>query len=643
MRLRPERIFRVVIVVATAALTLATVTLAVVASPGDIPAPNQGEAKKKTDSPRLGVQINDPKALQGYTLVAPLNSKKTYLIDMQGQPVRTWESKYTAGQDAYFLENGHLLRAATLDNRERLFIGAGQGGRVQEFDWDGGLVWDFKFHDSKRVAHHAICRLPSGNILLIVWEIKTATETVAAGRRPETVRGPWLADSIVEIKPTGKTTGEVVWEWHAWDHLIQDSDSSKANYGDVGKHPELIDINFGSEFTGGAPTSRPRLEVAKEDAPKEDEARKQRDMDQLKSIGYVGNPTARGNMGLLPDWTHVNSVAYNVEFDQIMISARSFGEFWIIDHGTTTEEAAGHQGGRRGKGGDLLYRWGNPIAYRAGTSVDQLLFAQHDAHWIPAGYPGAGHVLVFNNGVGRPDGNYSSVDEIVLPVDAKGDYARKQGEPFGPREPAWSYTAPWKEELFSFIMSGANRLPNGNTLICESVSGTILEVTSEGQTLWKYTTPSGDLSLMTRAGGPTTLADVLPPTFQVGLNLTPEQNTKLDATQKVMLRKLETILDATQRKQLLERRATDPTGFGGAATSGQILPLTTQIVLNLSADQKTAVAAIQKEVDGKVESLLNDAQKDQIKQIPCATMGPWGLRRQFRSSGPTATRMITPA
>ena len=240
---------------------------------------------------QTALQLNDPRAFQGYSLIAPLNAKKTYLIDMQGRVVRAWESKFTAGQEAYFLENGHLLRAATLDNRERLFGGAGQGGRVQEFDWDGNLVWDFKFHDDKRVAHHDICRLPNGNVLLIVWEIKTGAETIAVGRRPETVRGPWLADSIVEIKPTGKTTGEVVWEWHAWDHLIQDSDSAKANYGDVGKHPELIDVNFGDElgFPGGGPPGPPRRAMTKKATPKEDEAKKKREMDQLKSIGYVGD------------------------------------------------------------------------------------------------------------------------------------------------------------------------------------------------------------------------------------------------------------------------------------------------------------------------------------------------------------------
>src|SRR5207237_3318095 len=113
------------------------------------------------------------------------------------------------------------------------------------------------------------------------------------------------------------------------------------------------------------------------------------------------------------NWTHINAVAYHPEFDQIMVSVHGFSEFWILDHGTTTAEAAGHKGGKYGKGGDLLYRWGNPQAYRAGKAADQQLFGQHNAHWIPKGLGGAGHVLVFNNGLGRKDGSYSSVDEII--------------------------------------------------------------------------------------------------------------------------------------------------------------------------------------------------------------------------------------
>jgi hypothetical protein len=597
------------------------VAIAHLAAGADDSAPKSAQARPDSpQAPGLGLQLNEPGAFQGYTLVAPLNSTKTWLIDMEGRAVHTWESKYTAGQDAYLLENGHLLRAATLNDGERHFVTAGQGGRVQEFDWDGNLVWDFKFHDDKRVAHHAICRLPNGNVLLIVWEMKTAEETLAAGRRPEEVEGPWLADSIVEIRPTGKTAGEIVWEWHVWDHLIQDADPCKAKHGDVGAHPELIDINFGeSEAFPGARSrgGRPgpsRQATAKKASARTNDAAEKRNLDRLKGIGYVGDASARRNRGLVPDWTHVNSVAYKAEHDQIVISVRAFGEFWIIDHGTTTAEAASHSGGRRGHGGDILYRWGNPRSYRAGSATDQRLFTQHDAHWIPNGHPGQGHILVFNNGSGRPGGNYSSVDEIVLPVNDRGDYVRTPGKAFEPREPAKSYSAPKKADLFSFVMGGANRLPNGNILICESVSGTILEVTPEGKTIWKYINPDSGSAPVGMPTRPPTLTDILPPMLQSRLNLAAEQRAKVEAIQKEVLAKLETILDAPQKKQLLERRAADPMGFGGMASGGQILPLSLQYALKLSAAQREAIATLQKVVGSKLEALLNDTQKSVLKQ-----------------------------
>ena len=131
----------------------------------------------------------------------------------------------------------------------------------------------------------------------------------------------------------------------------------------------------------------------------------------------------------------MNSVDYNAALDQIVVSVHEFSEIWIIDHSTTTAEAAGHTGGRSGKGGDLLYRWGNPRVYRAGTKADQTLFAQHNAQWIPRGLPGEGHMLVFNNGGQRPDGSYSSVDELVLPVDGQGRYTREPGASYGPKKP----------------------------------------------------------------------------------------------------------------------------------------------------------------------------------------------------------------
>src|SRR5262245_21005063 len=93
--------------------------------------------------PSSGVITNEPGACPGYTFVFPLSSTKTYLVDMQGKVAHTWESKYNPGQEAYLLENGNLLRPAKVSDNEALFAGAGGGGRIQEFTWDGELIWDF--------------------------------------------------------------------------------------------------------------------------------------------------------------------------------------------------------------------------------------------------------------------------------------------------------------------------------------------------------------------------------------------------------------------------------------------------------------------------------------------------------------------
>src|SRR5262249_27826045 len=165
-----------------------------------------------------------------------------------------------------------------------------------------------------------------------------------------------IPDAIFEVQPSGKTTGKVVWEWRAWDHLIQDHDATKANYGDVGAHPELIDVNFGDGALA-AIVAKPE-ELAK-----------------LRAIGSVGPATPGGRRApVKADWLHCNSVAYNPDLDQVLVSCPEFNEIWVIDHSTTKDEASGHKGGRSGKGGDLLYRWGNPRAHRAGTVKDQKLF-----------------------------------------------------------------------------------------------------------------------------------------------------------------------------------------------------------------------------------------------------------------------------
>jgi hypothetical protein len=374
--------------------------------------------------------------VDGQILFAPMWSTTTYLIDSTGTVKHTWPSGYVPGVAVWWLSDGTILRTIRTGI---LPIAGGAGGGVQKVEWDGTIVWDFRYDTNGTLSHHDVYILPNGNVLLIAWETKTRDQAIAAGRNPSYISSSGLLpDHVIEVQPTGPTSGTIVWEWHAWDHLIQDYDSSKANYGSVGDNPELIDLNY------------------------------------LTSTEK--------------DWMHTDSIDYNEEFDQILLSVHNFNEIWVIDHSTTTQEAAGHTGGNSGKGGDLLYRWGNPVAYRRGTINDQKLFSPHDASWIKPGNPGEGDILFFNNGVNRPGGEYSSVDEITPPVDVIGNYFLAPSSAFGPIAQTWIYTANPPTSFFVSHLSSAQRLLNGNTLICDGESGNTFEVTSEGLTVWQVGT-----------------------------------------------------------------------------------------------------------------------------------------------------------
>ncbi|MFB3056906.1 MAG: T9SS type A sorting domain-containing protein, partial [Ignavibacteriaceae bacterium] len=206
---------------------------------------------------------------------------------------------------------------------------------------------------------------------------------------------------------------------------------------------------------------------------------------ELININFVSSfPNSLG-----ADWNHINAVDYNEDLDQIILSVHHFGEIWIIDHSTTTEEAAGHFGGNSGMGGDLLYRWGNPQTYDRGDVTDQMLFGQHDSHWIESGLPGEGNILIFNNGRNRPGGDYSTVDEIVPPVDQNGNYLLEPGTTYGPDQLLWTYVDPVPSDFYSPNVSGSQRQPNGNTLICSGTWGRFFEVTNEGELVWLYVNP----------------------------------------------------------------------------------------------------------------------------------------------------------
>ncbi len=627
--------------------------------PADEPAPvnvkkaSPGSEPGKAAPAKVGLLLNDSRAFQGYTLIAPMMSHTTYLIDMQGRVVRKWESDCNPGVSAYLLENGHLLRPGALQ-KQSLGFGPGAGGRVQEFTWDGELVWDYTFASEKRLPHHDITRLPNGNVLMIVWEKKTTEEAIAAGRRADLVGNAGLhPDYLMEVKPTGKTTGEIVWEWHLWDHLVQDHDRSKPNFGNVSAHPELVDINFGAGegpiapmmatkdgiaklrslgYLGNAPTpapkGAPKAEPEKPATPKPKDTAKPTPKEKSKGAPNSRRPPPNA------DWTHFNAVAYNPDLDQIMVSVHTLSEIWVIDHSTTTAEAASHKGGRSGKGGDLLYRWGNPRAYRNGSKTEQQLFNQHNAHWIAPGLPGEGHVLVFNNGSGRPGGPYSSVDEIVLPVDSQGQYTRNRRGPYGPDKPVWSYSAPKKSDFYSFFISGAQRLPNGNTLICTGASGMVFEVTPEKQVVWRYANPvkGGPGGFGPNPGG----VDLLPFFLRDQLKLSPEQRKQLDEFQRKLPGKLEKVLSAGQMKQIRETNPFGPGGFAALPLPGQLISASTLKSLKPTAEQKKQLDDLQTEVDGILDKLLNTDQKKDFKEARegFARGGPFGFGPPGGPGGP---------
>jgi hypothetical protein len=190
----------------------------------------------------------------------------------------------------------------------------------------------------------------------------------------------------------------------------------------------------------------------------------------------------------------VNAVDYHPGLDQIALSVPALGEVWILDHSTTSAEAASSRGGRAGRGGDLLYRWGNPAAYGRGQGSPKRFFFQHDVRWIPEGFPRAGNLTVFNNGRDRPDRLVSTVEEIRPPLAPGGRYALEDGRPYGPAELAWTWELP--PDRFSPFISGAERLANGNTLVCSGADGILLEVNAAGEIVWEYRNPyTGDVRL----------------------------------------------------------------------------------------------------------------------------------------------------
>ena len=380
----------------------------------------------------------------GYVLFSPETSDSTYLIDKCGRRVHTWASHYTPGLDFYLLPDGTLLRTGNYPNAVFDPVGGTAGGIIQRFDWNDNLLWHYIISSPTETQNHDVCYMPNGDILVAIWEVINDSVALANGRNTSFLGSSVWTAKIVELQPIGTDSAKIVWTWRVMDHLVQDYDSTKANYGVVADHPELLNFNYIN----------------------------------LSAIAATN-----------PDWLHFNAITYNPALDQVMISFHNNDEIYILDHSTDSAGAAAHSGGVHNKGGDFLYRWGNPQAYGRGTAANTKFFQQHDPTWIPFG-PYANQIMVFNNGYGRgiiASEYASSVDIIAPPVDAAGDYAIVAGEPYGPTALSWTYQT--GHSFYSQFMGGAQPLTNGDVLICNAMKGQLFEIDSTKNIDWNYQNP----------------------------------------------------------------------------------------------------------------------------------------------------------
>jgi hypothetical protein len=333
---------------------------------------------------------------------------------MNNNTLHTWTSTHSVMSHAHLLRDSSVLFPYVVGNTS--INVPMSGGGLQIIKWDGTVAWDYHYYSSTFVPHHDVEPVYYTND-----SKETPSMFVICATKENT--NNLLAEKIVELKPSGTDSATIKWVWFAYDHSTS---------GGTDK-PELLDLAMGYETSEGS-----------------------------------------GGGG---DWLHMNSVSYNPHLDQLIVGVNWFEEFIVLDHGTTTAQAATHTGGTYGKGGDILYRWGHPSNY--GCTGTQILFRPHGASWIPhympgtrKALPGAGNVLDISN-------NTAKGYEVTLPGTA-GVYARTAGSAYGPAS-----------AKFSFDITGMGsdqgsiqRLPNGNTLVSKGASTGVLEVDSIGAKVW---------------------------------------------------------------------------------------------------------------------------------------------------------------
>jgi len=386
------------------------------------------------------------------------NAQSQWGIKLNSESAFDGYMLFETDDDTYLINNcGEILNKWTgisqtdnhtkfLENGNMLYI---FDNSVFEVDWDGNIINQVTHGQDDLLLEYEIELLPDGNYLCVSRRDMSQLDFQNLGYDvPNTF--PTRIDGVVELD---RNTGQVVWEWNIRDHVIQERDPSAPNYGLIAQNPGLLN------------------------------------MDAISTYDWQ---TTESFM--------INSMDYNAERDEIIVSVRKMCEVVIIDHSTTAAEAMGHSGGRHGKGGDVIYRWGNPANYGAGVPAnydfgqeaenDQRLYYQHNPHWIDHGEH-KGKIMIYSNGLNRPaqtfDSRYSNIPVISPEYDADDLYVLTPGQAYGPEEPDVEFKGNNPLGVFySGYTSGASFLPNGNLYITEGSKGRISEITPEGERVFEY-------------------------------------------------------------------------------------------------------------------------------------------------------------
>jgi hypothetical protein len=404
-------------------------------------------------SPTSGTTLYDPeRAWSGYTVLSPLGTQAAIVIDMNGNVVKRWDGYVnSAGGPVRIFPNGVAMAASgtnpprqeSVELIQRDFEGnvLWRFDRNEQIIRDGMTIWSVRqHHDWQREDFPAGYYSPgvkpaAGGGKTLILAHKNHTRTEVADVQLED-------DRLIEVS----ANGDILWEWVASDHI--------------------------DEF-GFVPAARNAIKAA-----------------GARGGGARGGAAqagpARGGRGQGGfDWLHINSATYvgpNHWFDggdrrfapnNVMISSRQASFVAIID-----------------RDGKIVWRIGPDFNESKELRAIGQIIGQHHAHIIPKGLPGAGNLLVFDNGgasgygfspPNSPAGanSFSRMNSRVLEINPV------------TLELVWSYADPG---LYSSNISGAQRLPNGNTLITEGARGRLLEVTKEGGMVWEYKFSGGQTS-----------------------------------------------------------------------------------------------------------------------------------------------------